>query len=99
MGDGTAKLFGRDCEFREPTPRREQPVRSKDLREELQGELEVFQPTETEDDAEARKDFWSIEGDFICRHFVEPGVRLNVPKRENTPDSTEIRCRDQSYLY
>ena len=37
-----------------PTPRREQRVRSQDLRGELQGELEGSQPTETKDDAEAR---------------------------------------------
>ena len=40
VADGTAKLSGRDHEFREPTPRREQPVRSEDLSGELQGEPE-----------------------------------------------------------
>ena len=34
--NGKAKTFGRDYEFREPTLWREQPVRSEDLREELQ---------------------------------------------------------------
>ena len=33
---------------------------------------------ETKDDAEARNDFWSIEGDFIYRHHVEPRVQLHV---------------------
>ena len=36
IADGTAKLCGRDHGVRETTPRREQPVRSEDLREELQ---------------------------------------------------------------
>ena len=35
---------------------------------------------ETNDDAEARKDFWSIQGDFIYRHHIEPRVQLFVPK-------------------
>ena len=62
--DGTAKLSGRDHEFREPTPRREQLVGSEDLSGELQGEAEGLQPTESQDDAEARKDFCSIQGDL-----------------------------------
>ena len=28
------------------------------------------------DDAEARADFWSIQGDFICRHHNEPRLQL-----------------------
>ena len=38
MADDAAKLFGRDYEFREPTRRRKQAVRSEGLREGLQGE-------------------------------------------------------------
>ena len=38
LADGTAKLSGRDHEFREPTQRREQPVGSEDVSGELQGE-------------------------------------------------------------
>ena len=59
---------------------------SEDLREELQGNSERSQPTdETKDDAEARKDFWSMEGDFIHRHHAEPRVQLYVPKEESSP--------------
>ena len=90
VADGTAKSSGRDHEFRESTPRLEQPARSDDLREELQGNSERSQPIETKDDAEARNDFWSIEGDFIYRHHIEPRVQHYVPKEENIPDSTEI---------
>ena len=67
IADGAAKLFVRDHGVRESTVRREQPVRSDDLREELQGNSERPQPSETQDDAEARNDFfgqyketWSI---------------------------------------
>ena len=38
VADGTAKLSGRDYEFREPTLRRETTVRSEHLSRELQGE-------------------------------------------------------------
>ena len=83
--DGTAKLSGRDCEFREPTRRREQTVRSEDFSGELQGEPGESQPTESTDGAEARADFWSIQGDFICRRHNEPRVQLCVPKEETFP--------------
>ena len=70
---------------REPTLRRRQPARSEDLREELQGNSERSQPTGTKEDAEAQNDLWSIEGDFICRHHIEPRVQLNVPKEVTFP--------------
>ena len=44
--------------------------------------LEEFQPTESKDDAEARADVWSTQGDFIYRHHTEPRVQLYVPKEE-----------------
>ena len=37
------------------------------------------------DDAEARADFWSIQGDFIYRLHNEPRVQLYVPKEETFP--------------
>ena len=55
--DTTAKLSGRDHEFREPTLRQEQPVGSEDLSGELQGEPEEPQTTKSKDDEEARRDF------------------------------------------
>ena len=88
VADGTAKLSGRDHEFRESTQRREQLVRSEDLSGELQGETVGFQPTETKDVAEARKDFWSIQGD---RHHIEPRAQLFVPKEGTFPISLEYK--------
>ena len=85
VADATAKLSGRDYEFREPTPRREPTVRSADFSRELQGEPGESQPTESTDDAEARKDFWSIQGDFIYRHHNELRVQLYLPKEETFP--------------
>ena len=85
VADGTAKFSGRDYEFREPTLRREQTVRSEDFSGDLQGEPGESQPTESTDDAEAWADFWSIQGDVIYRHHNEPRGQLFVPKEETFP--------------
>ena len=66
-------------------PRHYYPVRSEDLRGEFNGNSDGSQPAETRDDAEASNDFWSIEGDFIYRHHVEPRVHLYMPKRKSFP--------------
>ena len=47
--------------------------------------MEESQPTESTDDAEVRKDFWSFQGDFIYRHHIEPRVQHYVPKEETFP--------------
>ena len=77
FADGTAKLSGRDHEFREPTLRREPTVRSEDFSRELHGEPGESQPTESTDDVEARADFWSIQGD-IHRHHDGPRVHSSL---------------------
>ena len=78
-------MSGRDYEFREPTPRWEQPVRSKDLSGEIQGESGESQPTETTNDAEVCAEFWSIQGDVIYRHHNGLRVQLCVLKEETFP--------------
>ena len=72
----------RDYEFRVPTLRREQRARSEDLSGEIHGESGESQPAEPTDDAETVANFWSIQGDFIYRHQIEPRVQLYVPKEE-----------------
>ena len=42
-----------------------------------------LQADSTRDEAEARNDFWSITWDFICRHHVEPRVKLYMPREES----------------
>ena len=72
---------------------REPTVRSEDLSGELQGESGESQPTGPTDDAEARVDFWPIQGDFIYRHHIEFRVQLWVPKEATIFCSTVIhRC-------
>ena len=64
VADGSAKLSGRDYKFQEPTLRRESTVKRENLSGKSHGDREEFRPEESEDDAEARKDFWSIQGDL-----------------------------------
>ena len=85
VADGTAKMLGRDHEFRESALRQEQLAKSEDLSGELQGEPEGVQQTESRNNTKARKDCRSIQGDFIYRHHNEPRVQLCVPKEETFP--------------
>ena len=62
---------------------RDQPVRGEEVSGDVRGESDGSQPIdELIDDREARNDFWSIEGDYIYRHHVEPRVQVYVPKEE-----------------
>ena len=69
---------------------RDRPERGEE-QEVLRGESDGFsspnplQDDSTLDDAEAQNDFWSVTGDFIYRHHVEPRVKLYVPKEELFP--------------
>ena len=73
--------------------------------EELQGNSERSHPTEIKDDAETRNDFWSMGGNFIYRHHVEPQVQLYVPKEDTFPitcgdspkSATCAECDDHSF--
>ena len=97
VADGSAKLPGRDYEFQEPTLRREFTVRRENLSGESHGDREEFELEESEDDAEARKNFWSIQEDFIYRHHIEPRVQLYVLKEESCPYFTEVHwCHNRT---
>ena len=48
------------CEMFKTSWQQEQPEGSEDLSGQLQGKPEGPQPTESKDDAEAGRDFWSI---------------------------------------
>ena len=79
MAGGSAKWSGRDYELHEHTTRREQIVRSEDLSGDSHGAAEECQPAEQEDETAVRKDFWSLQGDFVYRHHIDPRVQLCVP--------------------
>ena len=85
VADGSNKFCGRDHEFREPTPRGNN-LRGVKIREEnFEANQKECQPEESTDDAEARADFWSIQGEFINRHHNEPRFQLYVPKGKTFP--------------
>ena len=90
VADGTVKISGGHRRLRTSTFIRDRPERGEE-QEVLQGESDgPSSPTPHQDDstldvAEAKNDFWSITGDFICRHHVEPRVKLYMPKEESFP--------------
>ena len=74
-----------DQGIRKSTLIRNDPERG-ELRDDLRGESDGSQRIDTMiDDREVRNDFWSIEGNYMYRHQVGPGVQLFVPKEESFP--------------
>ena len=69
------------------------PERGEELSDDLRGESDGSPPIDTTmDGREVRNVFWSIEGNYIYRHHVEPRVQLYVPKEETFP--TPMRYSD-----
>ena len=64
---------------------REHPIRGESRRDFL-GDSKGSPPPLPQDSfpdaGEARNDFWSISGNFIYRHHVEPRVKLYSPREE-----------------
>ena len=91
IADGRIKTPGEDQELRTSTLIRPRPSRGEghiDFLGESEGSLP--QPQDSLPDAgEAINDFWSMSGNFIYRHHVEPRVKLYSPRRI-MPYSTEI---------
>ena len=88
VADGRIKFVGGDQELRTSTLIRDHPIRGEDQRYFL-GESEGSSPPPPQDSyldaGEARNDFWSISGNFIYRHHVEPRVKLYSPREESFP--------------
>ena len=90
VADGTVKISGGDQRLRTSTLVRDRPDRGEE-QEILRGESDGLsspishQNDSTRDDAEAPNDFWSITGDFIYRHHVDPRVKLYMPREESFP--------------
>ena len=73
--------------LRTSTLTRERPIRG-ECHVVFLGESEgsLSPPQDSLPDAgEARNDFWSISGNFIFRHHVEPRVKLYSPREESFP--------------
>ena len=81
------KLPGGDQELRTPTLIRDGPIRGQGHVDFL-GESEASLPPPHDsfpDAGEAINDFWSMSGNFIYRHHVEPRVKLYSPREESFP--------------
>ena len=87
IADGRIKLLGGDQELRTSTLIRPRPIQGEghvDFLGESEGSLP--QPHDSLPDAgEAINDFWSMSGNFIYRHHVEPRVKLYSPREESFP--------------
>ena len=83
IADGTVNLSGGDQVLRTSTSIRDRPDRGEE-QEYLLGESDGSSSTPFQDsslyDDEARNYFWSISGNFIHRHHVEPRVKVDVPR-------------------
>ena len=85
VADGRIKLPGGDQELRTSTLIRERPIRGESHVDFL-GESEGSPPPAHDsfpDAGEAMNDFWSMSGNFIYRHLVEPRVKLHSPRDES----------------
>ena len=87
IADGRIKTPGGDQDLRTSTLARHRPIqgeRNIDFLGESEGSLP--QPQDSLPDAgEAINDFWSMSGNFIYRHHVEPRVKLYSPREESFP--------------
>ena len=87
VADGRIKTLGGDQELRTSTLIRDRPIQGKsniDFLGESEGSLP--QPQDSLQDAgEATNDFWSMSGNFVYRHHVEPRVKLYSPREEPFP--------------
>ena len=84
IADGTVELPGRDHGIRRSTLMRDQPLRSEELSGDPQGMSDKSQPIdEITNDGEARNDFWSNEGNYICRDHVELRVQFCRKKKQS----------------
>ena len=87
IADGRIKTLGGDQDLRTSTLDRHRPIQGEsniDFLGESEGSLP--QPHDSfPDAAETRNDFLSMSGNFICRHHVEPRVKLYSLREESFP--------------
>ena len=77
--DGGIKISGRDQDLRTSTLIRQRSTQG-------ESNIDFPQPEDSLPDAgEAMNDFWSMSGNFIYHHHVEPRVKLYSPREETFP--------------
>ena len=87
IADGRIKTLGGDQELRTSTLVRHRQIQG-ESRIRFIGESEGSLPPPRDsfpDAGEAINDFWSLSGNFIYRHHVEPRVKLYSPRDESFP--------------
>ena len=85
IADGRIKTPGGDQELRTSTLVRHRPIQGEsniDFLGESEGSLPPPQDS-LPDAREAMNDFWSMSGNFIHCHHVEPRVKLYSPREES----------------
>ena len=89
VADGTVKISGENHDLRKSALIRDSPDTEEKYKiifeENRTGLLSTLRQDSSWYDGEAKSDFWSISGDFIYRHLVEPRVNLYVPTEESFP--------------
>ena len=87
IADGRIKTLGGDQDLRTSTLVRHRPIQGEsniDFLGESEGSLPQLQDS-LPDAGEAINDFWSMPGNFIYRHHVEPRVKLYSLREESFP--------------
>ena len=87
IADGRIKPLGGDQDLRTSTLVRHRPIQGVshvDFLGESEGSLPPPQDS-FPDAGEAINEFWSMSGNFIYRHHVEPRVKLYSPREESFP--------------
>ena len=101
IADGRIKILGGDQELRTSTLIRDHPIREEghvDFLGESEGSLPP--PEDSLPDAgEATNDFWSMSGNFMYRHHVEPRVKLYSPREESFPVPLKYIDVSRTYSY
>ena len=91
FADGSVKLAGRDQVCRTSTFIQEHPARGHEHKDVLQEESDGSQPSDPQtDDTEARIGFWSISGNHLYCHHVQPSIKTFCSKRKLIPNTTQI---------
>ena len=87
MADGRIEPLGGDQDMRTSTSIRQRPIQGESNIDFL-GESEGSPPRPSDslpDAGEAINDLWSMSGNFMYRHHVEPRVKLYSPREEPLP--------------
>ena len=88
IADGRIKPLGGDQDLRTSTLIRERPIQGEshlDFLGESEGSPPPLPQDSLPDAGQAMNDFWSMSGNFIYRHHVEPRVKLYSPREESFP--------------